>query len=203
MVVCPDLGAALDGAGMRLSPEELAQAMSGPSHFVLQWIQSVGRNQVETVWPQMTPDFRLAMTQGWLTRNPAALSAPSAVGLDRDQLASILSVENPEHDLFTHLARVSMRDIRNAYGDLDVDQMGPGLRPRPIGANLELVRVFYLPDLGRDQQGNYVFAAGATARAATVLVERHGPDWAVAGVGEGLLRPGWPPAYERIVQAGD
>jgi hypothetical protein len=65
------------------------------------------------------------------------------------------------------------------------------------------VRLFYLPDLERDDTGNYVFAAGAIARALSILVTRTAAGWAVAGVGDGLLRPGWPPTYERIVQADD
>ena len=186
-----------------MSPEELVQAMSGPNHFALQWIQSAGQDQTEMVWPHMTPDFRLAMTQGWLMHNPDAFGDPSAADLSRDELARILAAEKPEHNLFPHLARVSLREIRNSYGDLDTSQMGPGARPRPMGVGLELVRIFYLPDLDRDDEGNYVFAAGAVARAASVLVEQAGPAWLVAGVGEGLLRPGWPPTYERIVQIED
>lgn len=65
------------------------------------------------------------------------------------------------------------------------------------------MRLFYLPDLDRDDHGNYVFAPGATARAVSVLVERTDSGWAVAGVGEWLLRPGWPPTYERVAQNDD
>ena len=186
-----------------MSPEELAEAASEPNQFALQWVQAVVDNQAEIVWPQMTPDFRLSLSQWWLIHNPEALNDPSAASVDRDELARILAAEKPEHILFRQLARVLLRELRKSFGGLDVSQLGPGTRPRPMGLDLELVRLFYLPDLDHDDDGNYVFAAGAAARAVSVLVERRDPGWAVAGIGEHLMRPGWPPAYERVVQSGD
>jgi hypothetical protein len=53
---------------------------------------------------------------------------------------------------------VSLRELRNSFGGLDISQLGPGTRPRPLGPDLELVRLFYLPDLDKDDAGNYVFA---------------------------------------------
>ena len=186
-----------------MSPEDLAQVDSGPNQFALQWVQAVADNHAEDVWRQMTADYRLSLVQWWLTHNPEALNDPSAVSLDRDELAQCLAVEEPEHILFRHVARVSLRELRNTFGGVDISEIAPGTRPRPVGVELELVRLFYLPDLDRSDAGNYVFAAGTTARALSVLVNRTTAGWAVAGVGEGLLRPGWPPTYERIVQAGD
>jgi hypothetical protein len=185
-----------------LSPEDLAQAGTGPIHFALQWVQAVADDSVAEVWRQMTPDYRLSLVQLWLTHNPRALSDPSARSLDRDELAQCLAVEEPQHVLFHHAARVSLRELRNSFG-VDTTKIGPGTRPRPISPDLELVRLFYLPDLERGDAGNYVFAAGATARALSVLVNRTESGWAVAGTGEGFLHPGWPPVYERIVQADD
>jgi len=186
-----------------MSPEELAQAAFEPNQFALRWVQAVVDDRAEMVWPQMTPDFRLSLAQWWLIHNPEALNDPSATSLDRDELVRLLAAEKPEHILFRHLARVSLRELRNGFGGLDVSQLGPGTRPRPIGPDLELVRLFCLPDLDKDDAGNYVFAAGTAARTVSVLVERREQGWAVAGVGESLLRPGWPPTYERVVQIGD
>ena len=186
-----------------MSPGELAQVDSDPNQFALQWVQAVTGNRAEEVWQQMTPDYRLSLVQWWLTHNPEALNDPSAASLDRDELAQCLAVEKPEHVLFRHVARVSLRELRNSFGGVDISEIAPGTRPRPVGADLELVRLFYLPDLERDDAGNYVFAAGASARVLSILVNRAAAGWAVAGVGEGLLRTGWPPAYERIVQADD
>jgi hypothetical protein len=186
-----------------MTPEELSQAAFGPNHFALEWVRCVVDHRTDTVWSQMTPDFRLSLVQLWLAHNPDALNDPSAYSLDRDELARRLASQEPEHPLFQHLARVSLRELNNSFSGLDIGQIGPGARPRPIGPDLELVRLFYLPDLDRDDHGNYVFASGATAGAASVLVERAGSGWAVAGVGEWLLRPGWPPTHERVAQSDD
>lgn len=183
-----------------MSSEEASQR---PEPFAMDWVQAAGRDQVDFVWSQMAADFRLAMTQAWLSRNAAAVSDPSAAGFDRDSLAARLSAPTPQHPLFQHLARVSLREIVNVFAGLDPDLLGAGTRPRPVGPNLELVRLFYLPDLDRDRDGNYVFAPGATARAVSVLVERTDSAWAVAGVGDGILHPGWPPTYETLVAPED
>ncbi|MFE0203931.1 hypothetical protein [Streptomyces sp. NPDC058985] len=171
--------------------------------FALEWIQAVGRDDVEPVWPRMTPDFRLAMAQAWLSRNPTALKDPQASGLDRDSLVRALAVDSPEHPLFRHLSRVSLREIRNSYDNLSTDQLGIASRPRPVGPDMELMRLFHLPDLDVDGSGNYSLAPGASARTANVILRRDGQAWAVAGVGDYLLHPGWPPVLERVVQPED
>src|SRR5262249_22636001 len=125
----------------RISAEELAQTLTGPNYFALQWVRAVGHNQIKVVWPQMAPEFRLAMAQGWLSHNPAVLHDPSVGGEGRDELASALAMSSPDHPLFRDLARVSLREIRSSYGNLDTDQLGPGLRPRLMGADLEVVRL--------------------------------------------------------------
>jgi hypothetical protein len=180
-----------------------AAIVSGPQRFALRWIQSAGRNQVEGVWPFMTSDLRLAMVQDWLLNNPEAFRHPSAASMGRDDLAHALTADDPQHELFVHVARVSLRGIRNSYGNLNVDELGTGWRPRPMGADLELVRLLYLPDLDVDETGSYVFAPGAAARGASVLVRRAGSAWAVAGFGVGLFHPGWPPRWEEIVNPDD
>jgi hypothetical protein len=174
-----------------------------PGMFALEWIQAVGRDDAESVWPRLTPDFRLAMAQAWLSRNPAALKDPQAADLDRDSLVRALAASSPEHPLFRPLSRVSLREIRNSYDNLSTDQLGIASRPRPVGPDLELMRLFYLPDLDVDSNGNYSFAPGASARTANVILLRDGQAWVVAGVGDHLLRPGWPPVLERVVQPED
>src|ERR1700756_2367173 len=121
-----------------MSPEESAQAQSGPNEFALQWVQAVVGHRANEVWRQMSPDFRLCLVQLWLTHNPDALSDPSAASLDRDELAQCLAAEEPQHVLFRHVARVSLRELRNSFGGVDISEVAPGTRPRPIGVDLEL-----------------------------------------------------------------
>ena len=186
-----------------MSPEELTEADSGPDQFALQWVEAVIGDRAADVWRQMTPDYRLSLVQLWLTQNPEALDDPSAESLDRDELAQCLAAEEPQHDLFPHVLRVSVRELRRSFGGVDANELGPGTRPRPVALDLELVRLFHLPDLEKDDTGNYVFGAGDFARALSILVNRTAAEWAVAGVGEQLLRPGWPPTWERVVQTDD
>src|SRR5215472_2443846 len=99
-----------------MSPGELAEAASEPNQFALQWVQAVVDNQAEMVWPQMTSDFRLSLSQWWLIHNPEALNDPSAASVDRDELARILAAEKPEYILFRQLARVLLRELRKSFG---------------------------------------------------------------------------------------
>lgn len=184
-------------------PDELTQPESGPSRFALDWLHAVARDDIEAVWPAMAANFRLSMAQMWITNNPQALQDPSVTGSSRDDLARVLSAKMPEHELFVHLARVSLRDIRNSFSNIDPARLGPGARPRPIGPDLELVRLFYLPDLHQDDAGTYSFLPGATARNASVLVHRQEAGWAVAGVGHHLIHPGWPPTFEQVADTED
>ncbi|MFB6829285.1 hypothetical protein [Streptomyces hydrogenans] len=87
--------------------------------------------------------------------------------------------------------------------NLSTDQLGIASRPRFVGPDLELMRLLYLPDLDVDSGGNYSLAPGASARTANVILRRNEQAWAVAGVGDHFLRPGWPPVLERVVQPED
>lgn len=186
-----------------MTPEEWAQAASGVGLFSLNWVRGVGHDQIENVWPQMTPNFRLALAQGWIWANPDALDDGRAGGMSRDELAQALAHSHPTNSLFADLARVSMRDIRSSYDDLDVDQLGTSTRPRPVGPGLELVRLLYLADLDHDGQGNYTWPDGGVARGVTVLIEHGTEGMAVAGTADGVLRPGWPPVHEQFIQPSD
>lgn len=174
-----------------------------PGIFALLWVQAAGRRDIAHAWPVMTPEFRLSMVQYWITWNPAVLTDSRTCGLDRDALASKLAQPAPTHELFEQAAHVCLREITNSFGNLDVDDLGVGTRPRPVGPDTELVRLFYLPDLDRDPDGNYSFGDGASARSANVLLRRLPEAWTVVGIGEGLLHPGWPPTPERLVQPQD
>ena len=174
-----------------------------PQPFALGWVQAAAAGQADLVWQLMSTQFRLAAVQGWIWHNPQALDDHSAAGFDCDSLAAHLSQLAPEHELFQHVVRVTLRDITEGFGDLDVDQLAAGSRPRPVGPGLELVRLVYLPDVDRDGEGNYSLAPGAWARNISVFVEWIDSTWAVAGVGEGILHPDRPPAFERLVGPGD
>ncbi len=79
-----------------------------------------------------------------------------------------------------------------------------GSRPRLLGPDLELVRLLHKADLSVDASGYHQFLPGAFARSVSVLVTSvKGGDWKVAGIGDHLLRPGWPPTHEQVVRTAD
>lgn len=181
---------------------EQSQAAGGPGTFALEWVRAVA-NADPDVWHSMSADFRLAMAQGWLVHNPEAFRHPSAEGLDRDELAARLAAPTPRHELFEHVIRVSLRELAGMLGGLDVELLQPGARPRPMGPDLELIRLLYLPDMQMDSSGNLGFAPGTWARGVSVLVQRAGAQWEIAGIGDGILRPGWPPTYDAFIKPAD
>jgi hypothetical protein len=177
--------------------------MLGPHAFAREWLKAAVRNDIGTVWPQMTDEFRLTAVQDWIWHNPQALDHPLSVNLDRDELARVLALPHPDNQLFQHVARVVMRGIREATGDVDMDELGSGSRPRPIGPDTEVVRFFHLADLDRDEDGEYVWPSGASARTISVIVQHTSTGWAVAGMNDHLRRPGWPPTFEQVAGPDD
>lgn len=186
-----------------LTPEEFAELATGSSLFAREWVGEVLANDVVPAWASLSEEFRLALTQMWIYHNPAVLADPRADGLDRDRLAERLLRADPNDGLFVNMREVEIRTVRQSFGEVRMDQLGTGSRPRPIGVDLELVRLFHLADLDVDDRGQHVLMPGASARAVSVFVSGSDGSRRVAGVGDWLLRPGWPPVHERIISPED
>lgn len=180
-----------------------AQGTPGPDQTAWAWIEAIRAQDAERVWRLMEPAFRLVMVQGWITHNPEALEHQTVVGLGRDAFARELSMEKPTHPLWPHCARVSLREITQACGGLEQKDIRPGTRPRPIGPDLELVRFFPVDELDQDEAGQYYFAPGARAHTLSVILRHRESGWLVAGIGDHLGHPGWPPRFERVVLPED
>lgn len=82
-------------------------------------------------------------------------------------------------------------------------ELGSGARPRPLAPGLELLRFFLLSETPRDEFGNYYFPPGSVARCFAVVMQQAEVDWLVAGVGNGILEPGWPPTFRRLAGPDD
>lgn len=157
----------------------------------------------DTAWRLMDPDFRLIMAQLWIAHNEDVLRDPTVSGLDRDTFARELSLEHPAHPLWPHCARVTLREITRTFGGLERRDLEIGMRPRLVGADLELVWFFPLDELVRDEAGQHWFPPGAWAITLSVIMRRRESRWLVAGLGDFLGHPGWPPQFERVVQPDD
>jgi hypothetical protein len=178
-------------------------ASASVNSAALRWYALVQAGDFGSAWAAMDADFRRALTQDWIGRNPAVMSDPTVTG-DRDELAAELSVPAPTHPMWQHLSRVTERGVRGATTDLFAGrELGAGVRPRPMGVDLMLVRLMPLDELAVDENGMRVFAPGQMVLGLSLLMRRVDAEWQVAGVGDGLLRPGWPPVFERIVDPAD
>jgi hypothetical protein len=110
----------------------------------------------------------------------------SSVTGTRDELAAALSVPTPTHPLRVHTSRVSERAVRSVTVDVVGDrELGVASRLRPIGADLELIRLIPLDQLDVDEHGFAVWRPGQTVQNVSLLL-RHGTDgWRIAGPAAG------------------
>lgn len=175
---------------------------AAPATAAMEWIEALLRGQFDSVWAVMTNDFRLAWVQDWIVRNPMVMSDPLVRGT-RDDFAAELAVAEPSHPLWIHARRVIERTIRGSIENLANREIGTGSRPRPIGPDLELIRVIPLDQLDVDEHGVHQWRPGQTVENLTVLVQSSPDGWRLAGLSDRLPRPGWPPRFEVVVGSGD
>lgn len=166
-----------------LSLEEFAQLVSGPNRFVLDWVQDVLADRVDAAWAAISGEFRLCLLQMRVYGEP-----------DRDEIVERVLIGLGDD----HLRAAVIRSIRDSFGDGPFDDLGVGARPRPIGPGLELVRLFHTTGLSVNGVGHHYLTPGESARAIGVIVARTDDGWEVAGLGNNLLRPGWPPTRVKI-----
>lgn len=171
--------------GPELSLEEFAQLVTGPNRFVMDWVGDVLADRVDAVWDAMARDFRQCFAQMWVAADPRA------EGEDRDLLVDRLLAETDR--LFRAMRADVVRSIRKSFGAGPFDDLGVGARPQPVGPELELVRLFHTAGLAVNHLGHHYMVPGAVKQAIGVIVARTDDGWEIAGVGQQLLRPGWPP----------
>lgn len=163
----------------------------------------IRRGRFALAWAAMTDDFRLLCVQDWIVHNSGVMS-DSAVTGTRDQLAAALATPAPTHPLWVHAGRVAERAVRSVTLDVvGARELGVASRPRPVGPDLELVRLIPLDQLDVDKDGFHVWRSGQEVECLSLLLQHGQAGWRVAGAGGWLPRPGWPPRMETIVDPGD
>lgn len=175
---------------------------AAPAGAALAWIEALRTGQFDSVWAAMTDDFRLACVQDWIVRNPLVMSDPLVSGT-RDEFAAELAVATPTHPLWVHARRVTERMVRGAVASLPQGQIGTGSRPRPIGPDLELIRVIPLDQLDVDENGVHQWRPGRAVVNVTILLQSTSDGFRLAGLADRLPRPGWPPTFDVVVDPGD
>jgi hypothetical protein len=182
-----------------------AMATAPAASAAMAWVQLLRDDNFSLAWQALTEDFRLALIQDWIVKNPMIMSDPARGDLTRDELAAELSVGEPTHPLWQRgAALVAERGLRNLTTAVLGDRpFGAGSRPRPMGPNLELIRIIPLDQLEVGEDGYHAWAPGQFVENATLLMENVPGGWKVAGAGGYLPRPGWPPVMETIVGPTD
>lgn len=178
-----------------LEPEELAQAMSGLGGSAFAWVAALREHDDEEVWRRLDEEFRLVLTQQWIVDNPAVLDDPAVDGIDCDTFADELAKEEPTHPLWHHCLRVSMRAVRSGTCGAENRELGFGLNPRIAGLDVEIVHLKVVDDLPIDERGLRYQPPGTYVMTLVLPMRRRDAGWRVAGVGERLPVPGWPPSW--------
>jgi hypothetical protein len=86
---------------------------------------------------------------------------------------------------------------------MEPNELGQGLFERPVGVDLEAVRLFPTKGLPADVHGQKYVPPGAVVSSLLLIMRRELTSWSVAAVGGQILRPGWPPQHEQLIPDGE
>lgn len=181
---------------MELDGAELEHPLNGPSRTVLRWAKALDAGD-DYAWRALDRDLRLWLIQTWITVNPGVMSDPSVAGQGRDEFADLLARKRPEHPLFVHARRVSLRTLANALDGFLGDELTTGSRTRVVAPDIEAVRLFKASAMPK-VNGVRAFMPGAYVPVNVVFARMARGRWRIAGVGPQLPVPGWPPSVRPI-----
>lgn len=170
----------------------------------LKWVEQARARDVLSVWGGMDADFRLSYVQMWVLNNPRALNDPLTGGASREQLAEQLAALPPAHPLWPHLERVLRRDLVDVIARMfDDRELGTGTRPRLVAPGLELIRVTPVDQVPQQADGTHVWESDTAVQSLSLFLSLGPAGWLVAGWGDGVMRPGWPPQHEVLATPAD
>ncbi|MBC6456370.1 hypothetical protein [Actinomadura sp. HBU206391] len=111
-------------------------AESGLPALAFAIVDVLRRGAIDELWRTVDPQFRLALAQMWIWRNRDALDDElRAEGISQDNLAAELAEASPQHPLWAQCARVTLRTILQAVGDLDQELGSPADHDRSARAS--------------------------------------------------------------------
>ena len=147
------------------------------------WLRDVViRNELETAWPGTDPDYRLALIQAIIYLNE---QHPELIGRDRDELARLLSREDPtHHPLWPLCALLLMEEFVQVLGEINLDTLRTAA-PKRSDSAYRLVLFEHQSEPAIDQPPE-MHSHG-------LLMHLRGERWVVAGLSERPAVPGWPP----------
>lgn len=183
------------------TPEEITAALGGGSvaEFVGAWVDVVLNHQDwATAMGASTLELRLATAQEFIL-GAERHGASFTVG-PRDELAAQLATIDLDHPLWNAYAEAWLASFDAFRGH----RLGIGTRTRPIDIDHEgVVVIDYEANPGETRTVNgqeMKFDDGHGPQRQWPLIARRLPDsWLLAGFGEQLPRPGWPPFLNQTV----
>lgn len=162
--------------------------MKPASAAVLAWVGAVFEgNDLGMVWRFTDAPFRLASAQAWILSNQ---DLPDLLNEDRDQVAAALSEPECTHPLWETFSGSVLIRLRNDLADLGAPEFRRVIEKdegMSAGQDLEFVAL-----TGEEKAG---FELGETVTVRLFIV-RDGAR--IAGLGQYLLQPGWPPARKEL-----
>ena len=158
------------------------------------WVSFVQSDEIREAWKLTDRDVRLGLAQDWILANA---NHPGLKGYDRDELASALAALEPDHPLAEPFLDGKLRTFKDAYGDIDLEDWGAAERQRRYRIEFELV--FLSPTKGE----SVVWDMDSPIYGSAFVLRRRLHTWQVAGFGDEIAIPGWPPTFELFpVDAG-
>lgn len=136
----------------------------------------------------MDDNLRLCRAQAWLWNN---WTFPE-IGGRLDELADrFVRGPWPGDDLWDAFAQIELAQLAEAWGEAYARDLGAASYPRPIGVDLEVVLMV-------PTDGNVMtFDQPTLVSSALPFVVRHVDGvWWLAGYGDFVPVPGWPPQLE-------
>jgi hypothetical protein len=103
----------------------------------LAWVERLREGDIGALWSRTSHDYRLALTQWWVTANPGVCDDPAVAGKSRDVVAEEISTGH--HPLFDHLRGVLARDLRASVADLEDLELAAGTAARVVSPGVELI----------------------------------------------------------------
>jgi len=158
--------------------------LGGPVKAAQDWIAAVQLGRYDQAWAATDPLTRLVRAQAWIWNNRKDTDISS---LDRDELATGLAEERPDHPLWGDFAATELHQMNEVYGGFLPENWGASRGPSSVGADYALVLFAHLssePLILTDQP--HVFSLA-------FLMHASGGGWSLAGFSDALPVPGWPP----------
>ena len=153
------------------------------------WIGLIKSSRIREAWKLTDRDVRLALAQDWILANS---DHPDLIGLDKDELARALSALEPDHTLADPFLSGQQNKFQRAYGEIDLEDWGIAERQRRHKIEYELV--FLSPTEGE----SVVWDINSPIYGTAFVLRRRLHTWQVAGFGNEIAIPGWPPTFEEF-----